>query len=137
MTNVSRQSIPEKQRRDEEDNDDISQDLSPEYSYYNHENIDEFLEANGIEEYELIRLNENIETLEDIKFGMKLRISDFESATHRKIKLLRRYLPNSSYVGYTATPFVNLLINTVTNLSPNYAQILKPGTNYTGANEFF
>lgn len=134
-------SINTRRNREEDDeggdNDEISQELSPEFCVYNHEDIDEFLQINGIEEFDLLRLNPSISNLEEIQFGMRLRISDFESATHRKIKLIRRYLPNSSYVGYTATPFVNLLINTVTNLSPNYAQVLQPGTNYTGASEFF
>ena len=62
----------------------------------------------------------------DLITGRTYRISPPESATHKKIKILRKILPNSSYVGYTATPYANLLINTWTNLSPKFAEVLTP-----------
>ena len=132
-------SLNNRTNREEEEFDlsDIENSLAPEYGKYNQETIDDFLEEYGIEIQDLIRLNENINNIYDLNFGEIYRISDFESATHRRIKLIRRLLPFSSYIGYTATPFANLLIDTVTNLSPNFAQILSPGSDYMGAKDFF
>jgi len=119
---------------DEDDNDDIS---SSEFAKLEEDHtIDEFLEIHGIELNELLMIND-LESDEDLIAGKIYRISPPESATHKKIKILRKILPNSSYVGYTATPYANLLINTWTSLSPKFAEVLTPGDDYLGSKFFF
>lgn len=60
-----------------------------------------------------------------------------ESAIFNSIKNLRESIPNHTYLQYTATPQANLLIDTMSLLSPDWHVILKPGNKYTGGNEFF
>ena len=61
---------------------------------------------------------------------------DDESAIFNSIKNLRESIPNHTYLQYTATPQANLLIDTMSLLSPDWHVILKPGDKYTGGNEF-
>lgn len=60
-----------------------------------------------------------------------------ESATYRRIVELRRLLPHHTFLQYTATPQALLLINLIDVLSPGFAAVLTPGTNYAGGKEFF
>ena len=60
-----------------------------------------------------------------------------ESAIFSSIKELRESLPNHTYLQYTATPQANLLIDTMSLLSPDWHVLLEPGSKYTGGNEFF
>jgi hypothetical protein len=60
-----------------------------------------------------------------------------ESAIFNSIKELKESLPNHTYLQYTATPQANLLIDTMSLLSPDWHVILNPGLKYTGGNEFF
>ena len=57
--------------------------------------------------------------------------------THDAIRNLRSIFNFHSFLGYTATPNANLLTNTFNFLSPNFSQILEPGSNYTGLEFFF
>ena len=122
----------------ERDNEDDMIELSEsEFATLNEDyTVDEFLEINGVDLNELLALN-NLKSYEELSFGKQYRIAQPESATHSRIKLLRKILNNSSYVGYTATPYANLLINTWTNLSPKFAEILSPGEDYLGSKFFF
>lgn len=125
------------QPKESDQEEEISELYDAEFSMLDEDHsIDEFLEVNGIELNELLALN-NLESIDDLIYGNKYRIAAPESATHKKIKVLRKILKNSSYVGYTATPYANLLINTWTNLSPKFAQILSPGEDYLGSKFFF
>ena len=126
-------------RRNTDDNE------SDEDEIYKQENLqtgtendtfDDFLEKYGLQENEVLGLND-VEDIEDLPIDSPIRIDRASSATHKRIKLLRKYLPFSSYIGYTATPYANLLINTWTNLSPKFAQILSPGEGYQGSDFFF
>lgn len=62
---------------------------------------------------------------------------DDESATYSRIRLLREKFPCHTFLQYTATPQANLLINILDSLSPDFAELLVPGDDYTGGVEFF
>jgi hypothetical protein len=50
---------------------------------------------------------------------------------------LRRSLASHTYLQYTATPQAPLLISIIDSLSPNFVQVLEPGEDYVGGQEFF
>lgn len=60
-----------------------------------------------------------------------------ESTTYQRLLGLRRSLPHNSFLQYTATPQAPLLINIIDVLSPEFAEVLTPGKNYTGGKHFF
>jgi len=60
-----------------------------------------------------------------------------ESTTYRRLVELRRLLPQHTYLQYTATPQAPLLINMIDVLSPRFAQVLTPGTDYVGGRDLF
>jgi hypothetical protein len=60
-----------------------------------------------------------------------------ESTTYRCLMALRDRLPSHSYLQYTATPQAPLLISIIDSLSPNFVQVLEPGEDYVGGQEFF
>lgn len=60
-----------------------------------------------------------------------------ESPTYRRLVQLRKLLPHHTYLQYTATPQAPLLINLIDVLSPRFAEILTPGSSYTGGKTFF
>jgi hypothetical protein len=62
---------------------------------------------------------------------------DRTSTVYRLILQLRALFPKHTFVQYTATPQANLLISLLDTLSPQYAEILLPGGDYTGGIEFF
>jgi hypothetical protein len=62
---------------------------------------------------------------------------DEETTTYRCIKEMREILPAHSYLQYTATPQGPLLINIINILSPDFAEVLTPGSEYVGGREFF
>ena len=60
-----------------------------------------------------------------------------ESTTYRCLMALRQALPTHTYLQYTATPQAPLLVNIIDSLSPNFVQVLEPGEEYVGGQEFF
>lgn len=60
-----------------------------------------------------------------------------ESATYRRILQIREQLQHHTFLQYTATPQALLLINIIDVLSPNFAEVLTPGSAYTGGRAFF
>jgi hypothetical protein len=60
-----------------------------------------------------------------------------ESATYRRVVDIRDRLPHHTYLQYTATPQAPLLINLIDTLSPHFAEVLTPGSAYTGGKAFF
>jgi hypothetical protein len=60
-----------------------------------------------------------------------------ESTTYRRLMELKDSLPCHTYLQYTATPQAPLLVNIIDSLSPQFVQVLEPGNNYIGGNEFF
>lgn len=62
---------------------------------------------------------------------------DKESTTYRQLMELRQKLPSHSYLQYTATPQAPLLLSIIDSLSPNFVQVLDPGSEYVGGQEFF
>lgn len=59
------------------------------------------------------------------------------SAIFSSIRRLRNSCPNHTYLQYTATPQANLLIDSLSLLSPDWHVLLSPGKKYTGGNSFF
>ena len=60
-----------------------------------------------------------------------------ESTTYRRLMELRGVLPIHTYLQYTATPQAPLLVSIIDSLSPNFVQVLEPGEEYVGGQEFF
>lgn len=59
------------------------------------------------------------------------------STIYRRIVSLRSIFSHHTFLQYTATPQANLFINILDRLSPNFIKLLTPGSEYTGAREFF
>ncbi len=60
-----------------------------------------------------------------------------QSTTYRRLLDLRGSLPSHVYLQYTATPQAPLLINIIDVLSPRFAEVLTPGSDYVGGRTFF
>ena len=62
-----------------------------------------------------------------------------ESATYRTIRELRDSLKGRphAYIAYTATPQANLLLDVVDNFSPDFCELIEPGSGYCGGGVFF
>lgn len=60
-----------------------------------------------------------------------------ESTTYKRLLELRNAVPHHTYLQYTATPQAPLLINIIDRLSPNFAELLTPGSEYVGGRDFF
>ncbi|MHB1418190.1 MAG: Z1 domain-containing protein [Bacillota bacterium] len=60
-----------------------------------------------------------------------------ESSTYRCLMDLKQALPCHNYLQYTATPQAPLLVSIIDSLSPNFVQVLDPGNDYVGGQEFF
>ena len=76
----------------ESDEDEILQ--AREFANWDRENdtFDDFLEKYGLQENEVLGLND-VEDIEDLPIDSPIRIDRASSATHKRIKLLRKYLP--------------------------------------------
>jgi len=62
---------------------------------------------------------------------------DSESTTYARLMELRAVIPQHTYLQYTATPQAPLLINIIDSLSPNFVEVLEPGSAYVGGRDFF
>lgn len=60
-----------------------------------------------------------------------------QSTTYARILSLRDRFPHHSYVLYTATPQAPLLISRIDTLSPDFGNVLTPGSHYVGGQDFF
>lgn len=60
-----------------------------------------------------------------------------QSSTYRALVDLRACCPSHTFVQYTATPQAPLLINLIDVLSPEFAEVISPGSSYLGGREFF
>jgi hypothetical protein len=60
-----------------------------------------------------------------------------QSTTYRRLTELKQTLPSHTLLQYTATPQAPLLVNIIDALSPNFVEVLEPGTHYTGGTAFF
>jgi hypothetical protein len=63
--------------------------------------------------------------------------SGSESAVYSAIKKLRSKIKNHTYLQYTATPQAPLLVHIADCVSPDFCQILTPGSEYVGGKDFF
>ena len=105
---------------------------------FQNETLEDFSDRVGVSTDELIAINNTISHQnKDISKLTRLRIESNISSTHKRIKNLRKYFPINTYVGYTATPYANLLINTWNFLSPDFHQLLESGSSYRGSQYFF
>lgn len=93
--------------------------------------LDELYEVNPGEE------NENRLDNLSSHIGESININLIGTATHFTITGLRKVFGFHSFVGYTATPNANLVVNTFNHLSPSFAEVIKPGSLYTGLEYFF
>ena len=59
------------------------------------------------------------------------------SSTYDRICVVRDQLPHHSYLQYTATPQANLLLAQTDLLNPSFAELVTPGSAYTGGLAFF
>ena len=59
------------------------------------------------------------------------------STTYLTINDLRQSIPQHTYLQYTATPQAPLLITRIDSLSADFAELVSPGEDYTGGQEFF
>lgn len=59
------------------------------------------------------------------------------STTHQRLQALRQALPKHTYLQYTATAQAVFLISLLDMLTPEFADILQPGEDYTGGSAFF
>ncbi len=59
------------------------------------------------------------------------------SANYREVLELKKIFPHHTYVQYTATPQANLLVNLADKLSPEFAELVSPGTGYVGGATLF
>jgi len=70
--------------------------------------------------------------------GLNTKFKDGEdSEVYAAIKHLRSVLPNHLYLQYTATPQAPLLVQIADSVSPQFCQILTPGSDYVGGKHFF
>lgn len=60
-----------------------------------------------------------------------------QSPIYESIMRLRNTLPLHAYVAYTATPQANLLLEAINDLSPDFCELIEPGSNYCGGSVFF
>jgi hypothetical protein len=59
------------------------------------------------------------------------------SSIYDSILRLRNNLKGHLYVGYTATPYANLLLSPDDTQAPDFVEVLTPGDGYTGGQKFF
>lgn len=86
---------------------------------------------------ELKEINPELSGNSELMQGDLINTEYQDIRTHDAIRNLRSIFNFHSFLGYTATPNANLLTNTFNFLSPNFSQILEPGSNYTGLEFFF
>ena len=72
------------------------------------------------------------------QYGLNSKYSENKQSTiYSKIEQLRDIFIKHSYVGYTATPQANMLIQLEDMMSPNYLFSITPGKNYVGGKDLF
>ena len=86
---------------------------------------------------DLKEINPEIPEDQELNPGDLINTEHKDIRTHAAIRDLRTVFNFHSFLGYTATPNANLLTNTLNFLSPNFSQILEPGSDYTGLEFFF
>ena len=72
------------------------------------------------------------------QYGLNSKGSENKKSTiYEKIEELRDVFKQHTYVGYTATPQANLLIQLKDMMSPDYLFSITPGDNYVGGEHLF
>ncbi len=74
----------------------------------------------------------NTFTAQNVNRGTTRRSTNYAS-----IVALKKSLPHHTYVQYTATPQANLLIDLNDHLSPEFGELLTPGSGYVGGSTVF
>jgi hypothetical protein len=97
------------------------------------EQLNKLLAKMNLEEVPILIIDDEAD-----QAGLNNRVNQGEMSTiYRHLIELRQLLPHHSFLQYTATPQAPLLINIVDVLSPDFAKVLTPGSDYTGGKEFF
>ena len=60
-----------------------------------------------------------------------------QSTTYQCISELRSAVQSHTFLQYTATPQAPLLINIIDELSPHFVEVIDPGEDYVGGEDFF
>ena len=115
---------------DEKDEDEL-------YTVQNNENWKDIAEKFDVSVRLLKEANPDFTDDDELSPGDQICIEYRDIRTHEAIRNLRSLFNFHSFLGYTATPNANLLINTINHLSPSFSQILLPGKDYTGLEFFF
>ena len=102
----------------------------------NHQRIQSLIELLKIVNMEKIPVLVIDDEADQASLNTRVKKED-ESTTFSRLKNLRETLPNHTYLQYTATPQAPLLISIINSLSPNFVQVLKPGKEYVGGQDFF
>ncbi len=108
------------------------------YQFQEGDNLDEIALNNEIDIDQLYLWNAKSPLVKwSPEHGEIILLEEVRSTTNRCIESLREAIPFHSYIGYTATPYANLLQQAIENLNPEFGEILKPGQDYTGSGFFF
>jgi hypothetical protein len=59
------------------------------------------------------------------------------TAVYSRLSELRKLLKKHAFVGYTATPYANVLMGVASEIRPHFITVLEPGADYTGAIDLF
>ena len=95
--------------------------------------ISKFLEQIDLSKYKALVVDDEVDQV-----GLNNKIKKgTQSDTYKSILALRKKLHGHLYVGYTATPYANLLLTPDDSLAPDFVEILIPGEGYTGGQKFF
>lgn len=95
--------------------------------------ISKFLEQIDTSKYKVLVVDDEVDQV-----GLNTKIKKgSQSNTYKSILSLRKKLAGHLYVGYTATPYANLLLTPDDSLAPDFVEVLIPGEGYTGGKRFF
>jgi len=97
------------------------------------EKISTLLASIDTEKYKTLVIDDETD---QVGLNSKIKL-DMQSPIYKSILGLRKNLHGHLYIGYTATPYANLLLNPNDSLAPDFVEILKPGEGYTGGQKFF
>jgi len=95
--------------------------------------ISAFLEKIDTSKYKVLIVDDEVDQV-----GLNINVKKgTQSGTNKSIVNLRKKLHAHLYIGYTATPYANLLLTPDDSLAPDFVEVLIPGEGYTGGRKFF
>ncbi len=130
---------PIKARLDDWNDESVSSDLRQTVliavmKHHTHlRNITDMLERIPLENVPCLIIDD-----EGDQASLNTRVNEGDtSTTYRRILELRSKVKHCSFLQYTATPQALLLISVIDILSPSFAEVLLPGGDYVGGEDFF